>query len=315
MSGNGIVANISCRKGCDGTDVADAVWYMGTQDTLVGVEEFVLLVHGYNDHRSYAQCAYEKFIQQCDAISEGAFTSRFKIVTLQWPGDQLNPVKGVVDYPGSLEHAIGSSAILATFLAGLATLQAARKQTLRVHWVAHSLGNRVVLETIAALRGAEVGIQFPTLAMLASAVRSNMLEKDTYLRSAALAPDSTAVLHSTGDDVLRWAFPPGQTISGDGFFPEALGHNGDPSSLTHNSQAFNWFGHSDYWFSPYSVAYVLSALGLAVDRNVIPSGTANYVAPQANATPSNTTASRSTPVWIPTSRSSKFQNPCEPKQS
>jgi len=309
MIGDGVFANISCRKSCDGVDVADAVWYMTPNVTLDGEPEFVLLVHGYNDHRSYAQCAYNQFLQQCDAISDGAFGSRYKVVTLQWPGDQLNALKGDVDYPASLDHALASATILADFLAKLAATRAAQHGTLRVHWVAHSLGNRLVLETIAALRKAQVGIQFPTLAMLAAAVRTNMLDNDTYLRSAALAPDSTAVLHSTGDDVLKWAFPPGQTISGDGFFPEALGRHGNPTTLTSNSPAFNWFGHSDYWFSPYSVAYLLSTLDIAVDRKVIPNGTAANTTP-ANVTPGNTTAVRTTPAWIPTAKPAAFKNPC-----
>jgi hypothetical protein len=311
MMDNRFFASISCRSSCDGVDVADAVWYMPqSAGTLDGLNEFVLLVHGYNDHRSYAECAYKQFLDQSDALSDGAFRSRYKIVQLHWPGDQVNALKGDVDYPGSLTHAKASGAILATFLQKLAGLQLAQQKVLRIHWIAHSLGNRLVLETIAALQKAKVIVQFPTLAMMAAAVRTNVMADDTDLRAAALAADATAVLHSTGDRVLEWAFPPGQTVSGDGFFPEALGRHGNPLELTHETQAFNWFGHSDYWFSAYSVAYALSNMNFALDRTVIPNGTAPNVPPAANVVAGNTTAVRETPVWIPASQPPKFNNPC-----
>jgi Alpha/beta hydrolase of unknown function (DUF900) len=310
VTGSGFIANISCRNGCDGTDVADHVWYMSDSGSLDDLDEFVLLVHGYNDHRSYAECAYSQFLNMCNSVSNGGFSYKYKVAKLHWPGDQTNSLKGDVDYPASLQHAIGSGAILATFLHGLATTQMAKGNVLRIHWVAHSLGNRLVLETIAALRKTNITIQFPTFAMMAPAVRSNVLDIDSDLRAAALTPESTSSLHSTGDRVLEWAFPPGQTISGDGFFPEALGRHGNPLQLTANTQSFNWFGHSDYWFSPYSVAYALSSMGIVIDRRTIPNDTADHVPPPANTTPANDTPTRATPVWIPAGKVSKFKNPC-----
>jgi hypothetical protein len=308
MTPNGFIANISCRDACDGLGVADSVWYQDNPDALRGLPEFVLLVHGYNDHRSYADCAYSYFLSQCLSLSNNRFS--LPVAKLQWPGDQANPLAGAVEYHSSLQRAITSSKILADFLEDLASTQAASPGgSLRIHLIAHSLGNRLVLETMAILLAKNVPIHFSSLSMLAAAVRVSEMESKTDLRAAALAPDSTAVLHSTGDKVLEWAFPAGQTISGDGFWPEALGRYGHPQQWGH-SQAFNWFGHSDYWFSAYSVAYTLSNLNTPADRQIIPNGVADNTLPPPNTTPSYTTPERETPSQESKNQPPKFKNPC-----
>jgi hypothetical protein len=306
MTPDGFTANISCRLGCNGVTVADAVW--NQSGSLVGVSEFVLLIHGYNDDRLYADCAYSHFLSQCGSLSGGLF--RLPVAKLQWPGDETSALRGAVDYPTALDHAIQSSLILAAFLEGLAIEQIACGNVLTIHWVAHSLGNRLVLETIEALRQKRVAIRFASLALMAAAVRVGAVDTGGLLRTAALSSASIAVLHSTGDDVLEWAFPVGQTAAGDGFFPEAVGRYGDPGNLGAASQAFNWFGHSDYWFSAYSVAFTLANMGVGISRPTLPNNTASHSLPPDNSPPENSTALRDTPEWAPAGRPPKFVNPC-----
>lgn len=303
MNPDGFVASISCRQGSDGVTVADEVWYQS--GNLEGVQEFVLLVHGYNDHRSYADCAYSHFFSQCISLSGGLF--RLPLAKLQWPGDETNALAGTIEYPKALEHAIQSSVILAGFLEKLVV---AATGVLIVHWVAHSLGNRLVLETIDALRKKGVAIRSSTFALMAAAVRVGAVELGAPLRMAAEVPSSLAVLHSTGDRVLEFAFPAGQTAAADGFLPEAVGRYGNPENLGAASQAFNWFGHSDYWFSPYSAAFTLANVGVGISRQTLPSGTPSHDLPAANVMPANSTAKRDTPGWLPVGKLPKFTNPC-----
>jgi hypothetical protein len=166
------------------------------------------------------------------------------------------------------------------------------------------------LETIDALRRKGVAIRSSTFALMAAAVRVGAVELGAPLRMAAEEPSSLAVLHPTGDQVLEFAFPVGQTAAADGFLPEAVGRYGNPENLRAASQAFNWFGHSDYWFSRYSAAFTLAAMGVGISRLTLPSGTPSYDLPVANVTPANSMAKRFTPVWIPNGKLPKFTNPC-----
>jgi Alpha/beta hydrolase of unknown function (DUF900) len=304
MSTDGFIANISCRLGCDGVTVANSVWYQ--TGSLEGVPEFVMLVHGYNDDRTYADCAYANFLSQCSAVSGGLF--RIPVAKLQWPGDETNAVAGTVEYPRALEHAIQSSAILAVFLEALA--RNAQGGALTIHWVAHSMGNRLVLETIQMLRAKGVAIRFSSFALMAAAVRVGAVDVGGPLRTAAQTSTSLSVLYSTHDEVLEWAFPVGQTAARDGFFPEAIGRHGYPENLGGITQGFNWFGHSDYWFSPYSAAFVLANMGAGVDRMIVPSCTPSVDPAAADITPVNTTPERSTPSWVPVGTPPRFANPC-----
>jgi hypothetical protein len=40
----------------------------------------------------------------------------------------------------------------------------------------------------------------------------------------------TRTLFSEADNVLHWAFPPGETAALEGFFPQAVGRFGNPTS-------------------------------------------------------------------------------------
>ena len=298
------IADISCRCPDDPYMPAQAARY--ECGSLDGVGEVILLVHGYNDHEKYADCAYQQFHDICTSSSVTTFKLPF--ARLQWPGDEANAITGAVEYARALNHAKQSAAALAPLLARWA---ATVPSGARLHLIAHSLGNRVALETICQLQVANSAIQVATLGMLAAAVEVDHVSPGGMLNSASVAADRSIVLHSTSDLVLHWLFSPGQFTAGEGFLKEAVGRYGNPQGQWSAHQAFNSFGHSNYWFDPGAVDYLLGQMGIPTNRltpeNTAPSGPM----PPPNATPVASTPSRQTPSWDwPYTSGGKFQNPC-----
>ena len=119
-----------------------------------------------------------------------------------------------------------------------------------VHFVAHSLGCRVALETIEFLRqngGPVVG----KVCLMAAAVPLFKVQTGGELVEAMEHAGEVRILHSDDDAVLRDTFPPGQTLAGgnEGFFPTALGLHGFLSAASGRivSVDVDNAGHGDYW--------------------------------------------------------------------
>jgi hypothetical protein len=126
----------------------------------------------------------------------------------------------------------------------------------QVDFIGHSLGCRVVLETLLALRPHAVPI-VRRVALMAAAVPSEMLEPGGrfFPLLTLMAAEGTRidVLHSMQDTVLHYAFPPGQSLAGGGEgSARALGRYG-PSPLmpgfrgTITEREITGAAHGDYW--------------------------------------------------------------------
>ena len=100
-----------------------------------------------------------------------------------------------------------------------------------VLFIAHSLGCRIVLETIEHLR---IGnrLEVPGVCLMAAAVPTFMVSVGGSLRGAAEYAGKAYVLHSPADRVLRWAFRPGEFLATVRTSPlEAVGRFGNPKIL------------------------------------------------------------------------------------
>jgi pimeloyl-ACP methyl ester carboxylesterase len=132
---------------------------------------------------------------------------------------------------------------LAFFLSGLT-------QVHTINFIGHSLGCRVVLETIRALLlsgGQEERIG--KVCLMAAAVPIFMLMEDARLDRAGFAPKRILNLFSRSDRVLQLAFPPGQTAAGpreEGVFPRALGRHGLVHPRITNKPIYK-ASHGHYW--------------------------------------------------------------------
>jgi pimeloyl-ACP methyl ester carboxylesterase len=211
--------------------------------------ELMVLVHGFNNHRAEAQEAYLGFRSRQKGLIDAQHRARFDDILGDafWPGDAnfagpLDTVDFLV-YPATLQKARQTAVQLSAYLRG-------RSDVLDLYFVGHSMGCRVILETIALLIASpDFRARIRKVCLLAAAVPTSAVFPDGALAEAFRAAEQVEVLHSTADLVLALAFPLGQTAAGDGFFPSAIGRRGDvprnPGQI--GTHLVEGAGHSDYW--------------------------------------------------------------------
>jgi hypothetical protein len=176
------------------------------------------------------------------------------VVSVLWAGDWYLPI----NYPFLLPDIRATGRHFAEFIWSSAS------QMRRVSFVTHSMGARVVLETVQqAIAGAGPTVRMPvfdTAIFAAAAVSDDVLDDPDY----ALAADAfrtVTVVSSTGDTVLSGAFPAGNLVeqalwANDQGSDTALGRDGP--QLKPDSRArgkTTWYPltdhlHSDYLPSP-----------------------------------------------------------------
>jgi len=198
--------------------------------------DLVLATHGFNvDRKSGMQCLsdWEKL---CSLPPSCLF------VGVLWPGD--SKYLPVLDYPAEGDEAITSGRHLSAFLNNCAAGAAS------VSFASHSLGGRVVLETLAGLNR-----RARRLVLMAGAIENNCLQQE--YRDAASKADQILVLASVCDWVLHYAFPVGNPIGqiimhGHPYFRTALGRDG-PAQPLPPEQGSAWdipkgwtYVHADY---------------------------------------------------------------------
>jgi len=166
------------------------------------------------------------------------------IIGILWPGDAR--WIHVVDYPVEGNEAIASGNALAAFLNTNFT------GALSLSFASHSLGARVVLQTISRLNR---GVR--RLFLMAGAIDNTCLTSE--YAAAAQKVQTISVLASRSDDVLKWAFPAGNFVSGlfsrgEPYIHEAIGREGpaDPWPSPNNIHV-DWqipdswnYGHGSY---------------------------------------------------------------------
>ena len=188
--------------------------FRGSLDALAR-RNCLVLVHGFNNSDSGAADAYLAFRNRehtlYSNVDPAAFESFFGDTF--WPGDAKWGFWDKLDfliYPIAVRTAVQAAAALDTMLAQMPNLE-------RVDFVGHSLGCRVVMETILLLR-ARGRPKVGRVVLMAAAVPSEMLERggkffDLMMQLWAEGIE-IRVHHSLDDNVLHFAFPPGQSLAG-----------------------------------------------------------------------------------------------------
>lgn len=212
-----------------------------TPELLQAVQgrDVLLGTHGFHVNRADGISNLSHWNEWMQLGGNGVF------VGVLWPGDaRWVPF---VDYPMEGNEAIKSGQLLAGFLdqyfAGVKSISL----------TSHSLGARMVLETI---RNISDPSRLGTLTIMAGAIDDTCLS-DEY-SDAAARMSRISVLASNCDDVLKWAFPLGNPISGivtrgDPYWHGALGRfgpnpPGQPPNLSPTpTLPDGWnFGHFSY---------------------------------------------------------------------
>src|SRR4029078_518238 len=132
-------------------------------------------------------------------------------------------------------------------------------------------------ELLDALHGA-TNIRIDSIVVMAAAVATFSLQPPSGSRTRPLRaafdrfilPPMLLSLYSPDDPVLRYAFPLGQSLAGEGLFPTALGHAiwSGAGALTHPplTQTKNRGArHGDYWFGSDKAKFAQGEVRKAID--------------------------------------------------
>ncbi|MBA3644676.1 MAG: alpha/beta hydrolase [Gemmatimonadaceae bacterium] len=242
------------RKNAEGGALLSPADIRTSADELTR-RECVVLVHGFNNTDSEASEAYLGFRTREKEIFSPADPQTFEHLFADafWPGDadwwSFFDRADFLIYPAAVHTAVRAARELANALWRMPNLET-------VDFIGHSLGSRVVLETLLLLR-ARAMPRIRRVALMAAAVPSEMLEPRGrfYDLLIALQGDGSTIdiLHSKADTVLHYAFPPGQSLAGGREASErALGRFG-PSPLMPGYRAnvsereIGGAAHGDYW--------------------------------------------------------------------
>jgi pimeloyl-ACP methyl ester carboxylesterase len=212
----------------------------------VSQPDLIVLVHGFNNNQEEAEVAYLGFRDRQGELLQ-ASAARFEdtLADVFWPGDADWGMFDVLDflvYPRTIQTAKDAAPLLADYIQQ-------RTDVLNLYFIGHSMGCRVVLETIRVLKERGYPIPIRKVCLMAAAVPTHEVCPGGRLSQALEAPESLRVLYSPADTVLRFAFPLGESAGGDGILPVAVGRYGDVP-MSPGKIDRDWIpnaGHSDYW--------------------------------------------------------------------
>lgn len=256
----------------------------------------VFFVHGFNNDLGAASAAYSRFLPLLGDVSA-------QVIGVYWPGDSW---AGGANYMQALERVPA----IARRFAQLLYSSALGSGRLDVSFVCHSLGGRLVLETLRELSALVKRQPLPSLvvhrvAFMAGAIPTSRLDRRQALNVAlrALGARSMSV-YSEADRVLHYAFPMGESLAGAAFFPTALGRRrwgGADAVQPELSQVENpRADHSDYWGGSTRNGAAIEYAARVV-RGFVPLGgkpPARSVASRATSAARGTEGARETPRRI-----------------
>lgn len=230
---------------------------MSSGDTENARQRFVILVHGFNVDRDEAFTSYAGLHNNLGlhgTVTRNDFKNFF------WPGDPRVvqfPRRTPTDYAKAVNIAKSSGKKLAEYIE---TRAANGTLPNEIVFVAHSLGCRLVLETVAALqaRGSGIPARIDVI-LMAAAVPTEFVDLTGHLNAAVRSTKRRIVVYSYNDSVLQRWFPIGQTLSDDNSPDgvEAVGLHGRPSTLWSELKPRHHLDHGGYWRSS-TVARVVS---------------------------------------------------------
>lgn len=218
-------------------DEANAVHPVSDAAAAVRGHDVLLVTHGFN----VAQLdGLQKLSDWCKLVNLGSAVC----VGILWPGD-ARWIHGV-DYPIEGNEAISAGNELAAFI------NTSFSAALSLSFASHSLGARTVMQTISGLNRS-----VRRLLLMAGAIDNTCLSSE--YAAAASKVQSISILASRSDDVLKWAFPTGNFVSGlfsraEPYVHEAMGREGpaEPYPSPDNLHA-DWqipdgwgYGHGSY---------------------------------------------------------------------
>jgi hypothetical protein len=226
--------------------------------SLRGRRDVTILVHGYNNDRDDADRKWMHMHAQLRTRLPPA--SLRPLALLYWAGDHRFKPLSAAMYFAKVQVAVEVGQGLADRLA-----KAGAVRRIRVCFVGHSLGCRVVLEAIRGLRG-NPQVRLGDVLLMAAAVPAGLCATPRrYARHGDVHGER--ILFSTDDTVLAHWFPLGQRLArlrGDddpGEAREAVGLNGGPCGRWLGNKLPTGLDHGEYWTSSDALDEITRLLG------------------------------------------------------
>ena len=169
---------------------------LGTEFDLRREAAVTFLVHGFNVNRTNGTAGFGRLVQHLPLVGDAAY------VGILWPGDQSGV--GPFSYPFEGNDADDSARELTRFISDVIAGGAV------LSFVSHSLGARVVMEVIKALRPSDYPIR--EVCLMAAALDDFSLAHPKNYLGAVPKTRRVAVLASRRDMVLRLAYPAGDVL-------------------------------------------------------------------------------------------------------
>jgi len=235
---------LSVRSKTGRSPIAEEVWLKEGLRQDLDQPHLLILIHGYQNSQATAERSYRRFRNALPKDAPREFGDPWE---LHWPGDHPRALISLATYSVREGLAITTGDRLAAFLA-----DQNRKQNVSI--IGHSLGCRVALEAMRAIRrerrrGKYHGASVGSLVLLAAAVPVGLCRPDANAGSEFPAPltgSKEHVFFSRNDLVLRFGFGPGEFL----FWAKdsAVGSTGHPDPRW-STRVETDIGHSDYWGS------------------------------------------------------------------
>ncbi|HLF29439.1 MAG TPA: alpha/beta hydrolase [Xanthomonadales bacterium] len=178
---------------------------LGTLDDIALEPQLTFLVHGFNVNRPEGEAA---LLQLADMLTSSRIGGR---VAVLWPGDHWT---GPLSYSFEGKDADDTAIELTDWINDHAP-------EVGINFIAHSLGSRVVLETISRLNGTNRTV--PQVCLMAAAVDDDCLSDPAVYLQTGNKIGRLASLSSKKDYVLRFTYPAGDLLQAFLFADDASG--------------------------------------------------------------------------------------------
>jgi pimeloyl-ACP methyl ester carboxylesterase len=241
--------------------------------SLTGSTRLTIFVHGFNVGQDSAEDVWEKTHELLREPPNSVPPKRLnRLLLFYWPGDLRLDLLSKLNYFRTVDVAVRAGRLLADKLSSIGT----PGSPLRVDFVGHSLGCRVVLSALAALRDTE-SVRVRHVILMAAAVPEGLCEDDRPYGSGQVAGQTSTIIYSLSDRVLRRAFPLGQWAArhrinlpdvDPGIKRVAVGFQGGPADRWNGEYESCDLDHGEYWNDPRNVGKLVPLFGKPKDRQV-----------------------------------------------
>lgn len=229
-----------------------------------GYRRVLFLVHGFNNDELEASASFSKMRRSLDQVLKEAPVAEGIRRSLQeaiwefyWPGFEpaVPSIQPTLRPQSALDHATTALAYdiqvdkVRRFVADKFSGYIRGLGAAEIFFIGHSLGCRVILETIKRVVASGAAIDVGGICLFAGAVPVHFLTRGAPLRGSADRTARKYCLYSHRDLVLSSSFPPGQIAAGE-FpaygWPVAIGLTGWPNEVWTVAKRTK-FGHGGYW--------------------------------------------------------------------